>query len=150
MQVIQKPWGFEEWLELNDKYCYKRIHFKAGNRCSLQYHEKKLETIYVESGEGFVSLPLDHEFTQCNEYFCMGLGTIDVIDYGPIGQISLARVPIKVGDSFTIEPLQIHRITATTDLTTLEVSTPEVDDCIRINDEWNRPNGKIESEHEQI
>jgi len=58
MKTITKPWGKEELLELNDKYCYKRIYFNAGHQCSLQYHEYKKETIYVVSGEGYIHLEL--------------------------------------------------------------------------------------------
>jgi len=46
-KIINKPWGREVWLELNDKYCYKRIYIKAGTRTSFQYHLKKLETNYI-------------------------------------------------------------------------------------------------------
>ena len=42
-KTIFKPWGKEVWLELNDKYCYKRIYINAGTKTSYQYHEKKLE-----------------------------------------------------------------------------------------------------------
>ena len=50
MKTIYKPWGKEEWLELNDKYCYKRIYINAGTKTSYQYHEKKLETNYLIDG----------------------------------------------------------------------------------------------------
>ena len=43
-KIVYKPWGREEWLELNDKYCYKRLYINAGTKTSYQYHEKKLET----------------------------------------------------------------------------------------------------------
>lgn len=146
MERVNKPWGHEEWLELNDKYCYKRIFFKAGNRCSLQYHEKKLETIYVESGEGkFIGeLPLiiNGELNPMMKNGRQEYVTINMTQY------SLWTVPIKAGDSFTIYPKTLHRIEAITDLTTLEVSTPEVDDCIRVQDDSNRPNGRIKEEHE--
>ena len=43
MKVVNKPWGKEEWIELNDKYCYKRIHINKGHRTSLEFHnENKL------------------------------------------------------------------------------------------------------------
>ena len=41
---VEKPWGHELWLELNEHYAYKLIHIKAGNQSSLQWHEKKVET----------------------------------------------------------------------------------------------------------
>ena len=55
-KTINKPWGKEVWLELNDKYCYKRIYINAGQRTSFQYHQKKLETNYIISGQAEVWL----------------------------------------------------------------------------------------------
>ena len=46
----EKPWGREEWLVLNDKYCLKRLYVDKDNRLSLQYHEVKKETMILESG----------------------------------------------------------------------------------------------------
>ena len=53
---VEKPWGHELWLELNEFYAYKLIHMKAGNKSSLQWHEKKIETNYVIEGEAEVLL----------------------------------------------------------------------------------------------
>ena len=47
MKTVTKPWGKEEWLELNEKYCYKRIYINPGYKTSFQYHEKKRETIQL-------------------------------------------------------------------------------------------------------
>ena len=47
MKTIYKPWGKEEWLELNDRYCYKRIYINAGTKTSYQYHHYKKETNYI-------------------------------------------------------------------------------------------------------
>ena len=52
----EKPWGYEELLEQNDVYVVKRLFMKAGHSCSLQYHNKKHETIYVLSGKLAVSV----------------------------------------------------------------------------------------------
>ena len=49
MKTIIKPWGKEEWLEINDKYCYKRIYINAGTKTSYQYHEHKLESMYFSA-----------------------------------------------------------------------------------------------------
>ena len=51
MILIKKPWGREELLEKNKKYMVKRLFMKKGHRCSLQYHNKKKETIFVLSGK---------------------------------------------------------------------------------------------------
>ena len=121
MQVVRKPWGKEVWLELNDRYCYKRIYLNAGERTSFQYHEKKQETNYIISGEAEVWLEDEN-------------GEIQKTKMGP-------------DDFFTVEPPRKHRVVALTDLVLQEVSTPEVDDVIRIQDDSGRPDGKIEHEH---
>ena len=51
MRVIEKPWGKEEVLEINDRYLMKKLTMHKGHRCSLQYHNVKKETIYVLSGQ---------------------------------------------------------------------------------------------------
>lgn len=122
LSVVKKPWGHEIWLELNDIYCYKRIYIKAGCKTSLQYHEKKLETNYIISGQAMFSFKND--------------------------QGELDNVIMIAGDSVTIRPGMIHRFSAISDLILQEVSTPEVDDVIRVEDDSNRPNGRIENEHE--
>ena len=50
ISYIQKPWGYERWLEVNDSYVVKELFMKAGQSCSLQYHENKHETFVVVSG----------------------------------------------------------------------------------------------------
>lgn len=122
MKTIYKPWGKEIWLALNEFYCYKRIYINAGYKTSLQYHIKKHETTYIISGKAEVWLEND-----------MGI---------------IEKTIMSEGDYFTVTPGIRHRIIAITDVITQEVSTPEVDDVIRIEDDTNRPDGKILSEHE--
>jgi len=105
--MIKKPWGSETILECNGKYVLKKIEMKEGHRCSLQYHEKKKETVYVLEG------------------------TIIVILNGK----DIMMVP---GDALTIEPLDIHRMEAINYSVYLEVSTPELDDVVRIEDDYER------------
>ena len=121
MKVVHKPWGKEEWLELNDRYCYKRIYINAGYKTSFQYHLQKRETNYIIDGTAEVWLENDN------------------------GEIE--KKIMKAGDFFNVSPPKKHRVIAITDIILQEVSTPEVDDVIRINDEFNRSDGKIESEH---
>jgi NDP-sugar pyrophosphorylase family protein/mannose-6-phosphate isomerase-like protein (cupin superfamily) len=121
MKVVHKPWGKEEWLELNDRYCYKRIYINAGYKTSFQYHLQKRETNYIIDGTAEVWLENDK------------------------GEIE--KKIMKAGDFFNVSPPKKHRVIAITDIILQEVSTPEVDDVIRINDEFNRSDGKIESEH---
>ena len=112
MKEVVKPWGKELWLELNDSYCCKKIHVNAGARTSYQYHKIKLETICVISGEADVWI----------ESFD---GSVDVVRMGKDG-------------FFTVPPRIKHRMVAITDLVFFEVSTPEVDDVVRVDDDFNR------------
>jgi choline kinase/mannose-6-phosphate isomerase-like protein (cupin superfamily) len=120
-RIVLKPWGREIWLELNDKYCYKRIEINGGCKTSFQLHKFKLETNYIIRGNAEVWLENDE-------------GTVEVFQ-------------MKEGDYFTVLPGRKHRVIAVTDVILQEVSTPEVDDVIRINDEFNRTDGKVTEEH---
>ena len=121
-KVIHKPWGKEEWLDLNDSYCYKRIYINAGYKTSFQYHNYKRETNYIIAGKAEVWLENDSGIVE--------------------------KKLMKAGDFFNVKPTKKHRVIAITDIILQEVSTPEVDDIIRINDEFNRSDGKIDAEHE--
>ncbi len=121
--LVRKPWGREEWLELNDSYCYKRLYIEAGTRTSLQYHREKLETNCIIAGEAYVFLENAEGILEQKE--------------------------MKAGDHFTVRPLQKHRIFAMTDLVLLEVSTPQVKDVVRIQDDAGRGDGRIEGEHRE-
>jgi mannose-6-phosphate isomerase-like protein (cupin superfamily) len=108
MKLIKKPWGQEEILEVNEKYVVKRLTMNAGHRCSLQYHEYKLETIYVLSGNL-------------------------IIDDGKTSK------SYKPGEVITIPVKEIHRMSAGKENSVyLECSTTELDDVIRISDDYNR------------
>lgn len=120
-KMVTKPWGKEVWLELNDRYCYKRIFINAGHRTSLQYHQLKLETNYIVDGEAEVWLEQDS------------------------GEIEKRRMTRN--EFFTVRPGRKHRVVALTDLILQEVSTPEVNDVIRVEDDAGRGDGRVESEH---
>jgi mannose-6-phosphate isomerase-like protein (cupin superfamily) len=105
---IDKPWGYEEILETNEKYTVKRLMMKNGNQCSYQYHEKKLETIVVL------------------------LGILTII--GENGDRDY-----NVGEVITILPLEKHRMAARQgDAIYLECSTSELEDVVRISDDYGR------------
>jgi len=120
MKIVYKPWGKEEWLEQNEYYCYKRIYINKGHRTSYQYHNEKLETNYIISGNAEIWLENEN-------------GVVEIKD-------------MKTNDFFTVYPKRKHRVIAKTDIILQEVSTPQVDDVIRIEDDANRTNGKIEKE----
>jgi mannose-6-phosphate isomerase len=111
MRRVEKPWGYEiVWAETN-RYVGKILHIKAGQKLSRQYHVKKDETFLVESGE------MDLEVGQ-----------------GP----ELRVLRMRVRDSFHCAPGTVHRMVAVTDVDVLEVSTPELDDVVRLEDAYGR------------
>ncbi|QDP51402.1 MAG: hypothetical protein GOVbin630_100 [Prokaryotic dsDNA virus sp.] len=122
-KVVNKPWGKEIWLELNDHYCYKRIYINKGYKTSYQYHEEKIETNYIIDGTAEVWLENDE-------------GVVE-------------KTIMTAGDFFNVKPPRKHRVIALTDIILQEVSTPQVDDVIRLEDDTDRSNGKIEGEHKR-
>ena len=120
-KIVKKPWGKEVWMALNEYYCYKRIYINAGTRTSYQYHKKKLETNYIIKGEAEVWLENDSGIVE--------------------------KKIMKAGELFTVTPMKKHRVIAITDIILQEVSSPHVDDVIRIEDDTGRGDGKIKGEH---
>lgn len=111
--IISKPWGQEEILEHNNNYVVKRLTMLKGHKCSLQYHEKKKETIYVLDGELKIYIGNKDE--------------------------ELLSIYLKANNFITIEPFEIHRMEAeSVDTIYLESSTSELDDVIRLQDDYNR------------
>lgn len=114
MQIIEKPWGKEEILETNANYMVKRLFIKAGNRCSLQYHEYKRETIIVVSG----TLLITRNFEGADSTW------EDIVLYP--------------GDFYTIPVGRTHRMEGVTNAIYIEASTPEQDDVMRVSDDYGR------------
>jgi quercetin dioxygenase-like cupin family protein len=108
MNEVEKPWGAELWFAQTDKYVGKLLFVNKGCRLSLQYHKKKDETLLVLGGAA--------KFTINGE---------------------VKRVT-RLDGGIRIEPNTNHRIEALTDLTLVEVSTPEVDDVVRLEDDYGR------------
>jgi len=112
VKIVDKPWGQEVWFALTNKYAGKVIYVKKGQRLSLQYHEKKTESMLVLEGE--LKLIYGTDSTRLQE------------------------VIIKKGQAITMPPHTIHRTMAVQDTTILEVSTPEMEDVVRLSDDYNR------------
>ncbi len=110
--IIEKPWGKEELLEKNEKYMFKRLTMYKGHACSLQYHEVKIETVYLLSGSLKVYIG-------------------DKKD-------KLDEIIMKPNDSMTLFPFKIHRMEALKDSIYLEASTPELEDVVRLQDRYKR------------
>lgn len=109
---VEKPWGYEELIECNDKYVVKKLFMKKGHSCSIQYHELKTETIIVLSGK-------------LNIYIGETLDNLSVKEY-------------SFGETITIKPFTIHRMEAVEDSLYIESSTNELWDVIRLQDNYNR------------
>jgi mannose-6-phosphate isomerase len=111
---VDKPWGHELLFALTETYCGKVLFVRAGHALSLQYHKVKDEAWYVQSGRARLEL-----------------GSVE--DGGP-----LETVEIAPGDAFHFRPGTIHRVTAVENTTILEVSTPQLDDVVRLEDRYGR------------
>ena len=109
---VEKPWGWElVWAEA-EAYVGKLLFVKAGQSLSLQYHEVKDEAWLVQEGRASLEL-------------------------GEVGG-PLETVEISPGDAFRYRPGTVHRVTAIEDLLVLEVSTPHLDDVVRLEDRYGR------------
>ena len=110
---VDKPWGHELIWSVTDEYAGKLLFVKAGESLSLQFHREKDESWYVL--EGKVELEL-----------------------GAPGQGILASEVVGPGSSFRFPPGTVHRVTALDDATIIEVSTPQLDDVVRLEDAYGR------------
>ena len=115
VDTVPKPWGHEKIWARSDRYVGKIIHINAGHELSVQFHKKKDETIHLLSGEIVYRVQRD-----------------------PSNQDLLDDVRLQIGESFRIAPGTVHQMVAVTDCDVLEVSTPEVDDVVRLSDRYGR------------
>lgn len=111
LKIVEKPWGHETIWARTDRYVGKVLHIKAGHALSVQYHNKKDETVHLLSGE-----------------LIYRVQNGDVLD----------DMHLRTGESFRIVPGTIHQMEAVTDCDVLEVSTPELDDVVRLSDRYGR------------
>jgi mannose-6-phosphate isomerase len=110
---VEKPWGHELIWAITGVYCGKVLFVKAGASLSLQFHHEKEESWYVQSGRAKLEL-------------------------GEVGQAVLDEEVIAAGAAFHYRPGTVHRVTAIEDTTILEVSTPHLDDVVRLEDNYGR------------
>jgi len=108
---VEKPWGHELRFAHTDRYAGKVLFIKAGSQLSLQYHEKKDEAFLVQEGQ--LELVLGSGDEQ------------QVMTLGP-------------DEAWHVTPGTVHRFRAVTDCRLFEVSTPELDDVVRIEDDFGR------------
>jgi len=110
---VEKPWGFELIWALTDVYCGKVLFVKEGQSLSLQYHREKDESWLIQSGSARIEL-------------------------GAVGEPPEFDGIVAAGAAFHYRPGTVHRITAVEDTTILEVSTPHLDDVVRLEDSYGR------------
>jgi quercetin dioxygenase-like cupin family protein len=108
---VDKPWGYELHWAKTDRYVGKLIHVTKGHALSLQYHNKKDETIYLHAG----------------------LMKFEIQEDGV-----LVERTMHPGDRVHVVPPTVHRMTAIEDCDIFEVSTPELDDVVRLEDRYGR------------
>jgi mannose-6-phosphate isomerase len=137
---VIKPWGHELWIVwLKDYHVLKKIFMKKDFKCSLQFHEKKYETNHIIFGKAKVLKNFHINPKSSEEQAREKIINIDLMkDYSQ---------DISAPYSFTNIPGEIHRVFSLEDYTAYEVSTPELDDVIRISDDNSRKSGRISLEH---
>ena len=138
VKVVPKPWGHETIWAKTDRYVGKIIHINAGHALSVQYHNRKDETVYLLSGElkYWVQSTRSPTPPAPGPHRTAGTGETPVAGRSPIPQMT--DVKLQVGDAFRITPGTIHYMEAVTDCEILEVSTPELDDVVRLKDRYGR------------
>jgi len=112
VEIKLKPWGKEVWFAYTNKYAGKILEIKKGHRYSLQYHEKKLETQYIYKGKVKLFYGKDKN--------------------------KLKEIILNKGDKFDVEPYTIHRLEALEDSEVFEVSTPDLEDVVKLEDDYGR------------
>jgi mannose-6-phosphate isomerase-like protein (cupin superfamily) len=108
---VPKPWGYELIFAKTERYVGKILHINRGESLSLQYHEIKEETLFVVAGELKLTIEIDGDRRE---------------------------LPLRTGEAFHIAPRMIHRMEAIEDTDVAEVSTPELDDVVRLEDRYGR------------
>jgi mannose-6-phosphate isomerase len=109
---VEKPWGYELWFAVTDRYVGKILHIEAGHRLSLQFHERKDESSYLLSGRLLLV-----KGTRADD---------------------MTETQIGPGHTWRNEPGEIHTLEAIDTAEVLEVSTPEVEDIVRLSDSYGR------------
>jgi len=110
---VEKPWGYELIWAHADAYVGKILFVRAGHSLSLQFHNEKDESWYVQSGSAEVQL-------------------------GDAGEAVLSTEIVRPGACFRFRPGTVHRVRALEDTTILEASTPQLDDVVRLEDDYGR------------
>jgi len=111
VRTVSKPWGHELIFAENERYAGKILHLEPGQSLSLQYHERKDETFYVLNGEMTLLVDVDGE---------------------------LKEMRLTAGSAYRVRPGVRHRMRAEAACDLIEVSSPELDDIVRLEDAYGR------------
>lgn len=109
--TVPKPWGHETIWAHTERYVGKILHVKAGHALSVQFHNRKDETIHLLSGEMIYRVKLGD---------------------------ALEDISLKEGESYRNVPGTVHQMEAVTDCMILESSTNDLDDVVRLEDRYGR------------
>ncbi len=112
-QRVEKPWGWELIWAISEHYAGKILFVKAGESLSLQFHNVKDESWYVLEGRA-------------------------MLEIGRAGDSIVDEVAIASGEAYRFRPGTVHRVSAIEDTKILEVSTPQLDDVVRLEDQYGR------------
>ena len=110
---VEKPWGYELIWATSEHYVGKVLFVRGGNSLSLQFHKVKDESWYVQGGRA-------------------------ELEIGAAGDAMTTSEVVGPGAAFRLRPGTVHRVRALLDTTILEVSTPQLDDVVRLEDEYGR------------
>ena len=110
---VEKPWGYEILFAHTDRYAGKLLFVRKDEVLSLQFHNRKDEVLYLHEGRV-------------------------VFEIGEPGQEALDEEVVLPGRAFRMTPGTVHRMRALEDSVLLEASTPELDDVVRLDDEYGR------------
>ena len=110
---VDKPWGHELIWAVTERYCGKILFVKAGHALSLQFHNEKDESWYVQEGRAELELAAPGDPTPDSEV-------------------------VRAGAAFRLRPGTVHRLRVLEDTVVLEVSTPQLDDVVRLDDAYGR------------
>lgn len=113
VRFVEKPWGHELIWAHTPLYVGKVLHIKAGQALSVQYHERKDETIHLLSGEMIYRV-------------------------SDVARGEMKEITLRAGESFRNKPGIVHQMEAVTDCDVLEASTPHLDDVVRLKDRYGR------------
>lgn len=131
IKKVLKPWGYELWINgEHPGYAIKKIHIRAGFRTSLQFHNFKRETNVLFEGNA-------------NLYFKSNENEMN----DSVNDSDISMVNVNAPTIIDVMPKVLHRIESISDIVLCEVSTPHLDDVVRVADDKKRRDGRIEDEH---